>query len=292
MPASLRATMKIGFNLLLWTTHFVDAQFPILRDLKKTGFDGVEIPIFDTSDPEHFKKIGKALADNGLESTAVTVAPDEAHSPTSTVAKNRKGALEHLKRVIDCGHNAGIKLLCGPYYQVLGVFTGKGPQPDEMERAAEVHRPLADYAAKAGIHLAIEPLNRFESHFLNTMEQAKAYVKLVNHPNFKTMFDTFHTNIEERDPLGALKKHLDVVSHIHISANDRGVPGKTHNGEGLIKPVLQLLQAKKYKGYVTIEAFGSALPDLAAATRVWRPFFKTEKEVYRDGFKYIKECLA
>jgi D-psicose/D-tagatose/L-ribulose 3-epimerase len=155
-----------------------------------------------------------------------------------------------------------------------------------------VHRPLADYAAKAGIHLAIEPLNRFESHFLNTMEQAKTYVKLVDHPNFKTMFDTFHTNIEERDPVGALKKNLDVISHIHISANDRGTPGKTHNGESIIRPVLQHLKAKKYKGYVTIEAFGSALPDLAAATRVWRPFFRNEQEVYRDGIKFIRNCLA
>jgi D-psicose/D-tagatose/L-ribulose 3-epimerase len=283
--------MKIGFNLLLWTTHFVESQFPILQQLKKTGYHAAEIPIFDTSNPNHFKKIGQALSDCGLESTAVTVSPDEAHNPTSRVAKNRKGALDHLKRVIDCGHAAGIQLLCGPYYQVLGTFTGKGPSADEMKWAADVHRPLADYAAKAGIHLAIEPLNRFESHFLNTMEQAKAYVKLVNHKNFKTMFDTFHSNIEERNPVQALEKSLDVVSHIHISANDRGTPGKTHNAANIIQPVIALLKKKKYKGYLTIEAFGRALPDLAAATRVWRPFFKTEQEVYRDGMKYIMSCL-
>jgi D-psicose/D-tagatose/L-ribulose 3-epimerase len=284
--------MKIGFNLLLWTTHFVESQFPLLTKLRKTGYDGVEIPIFDTSDPGHFKKIGQALKDNGLESTAVTVSPDEAHNPISPVAKNRKGGLDHLKRVIECGHNAGIKLLCGPYYQVLGVFTGKGPTPDEMKRAAEVHRPLADIAQKAGILLAIEPLNRFESHFLNTMAQGAAYVKYVNHPNFKTMFDTFHSNIEERDPVGALAKDFGSVAHIHISANDRGVPGRTHNAASIIKPVIELAKKKKYKGYLTVEAFGSALPDLAAATRVWRPFFKNEEEVYREGIKYIKACIA
>ncbi len=285
--------MKFGFNLLLWTTHFVESQFSILAKLKKTGYNGVEIPIFDTSDTAHFKKIGQALKDNGLEATAVTVSPDEAHNPTSPVKANRKGGLDHLKRVAECGSNAGIKLLCGPYYQVLGTFTGKGPQPDEMKRAADdVHRPFAAIAQKAGFLCGIEPLNRFESHFMNTMEQAAAYVKLVNHDNFKTMFDTFHANIEERDPLGALKKNFAVVKHIHISANDRGTPGKTHNGPGLIKPVLDFLKAKKYQGYATVEAFGSALPDLAAATRVWRPFFKTEAEVYRDGLNYIKACLA
>jgi D-psicose/D-tagatose/L-ribulose 3-epimerase len=82
------------------------------------------------------------------------------------------------------------------------------------------------------------------------------------------------------------------VAHIHISANDRGTPGKTHNGPGLIEPVIELAKKKKYKGYLTVEAFGSALPDLAAATRVWRPFFKSEEEVYRDGFKYIKRCIG
>ena len=284
--------MKTGFNLLLWTTHFVEAQFPILATLKKTGYDAVEIPIFDNSDPAHFAKIGQALKDNGLASTAVTVSPDEEHNPISPVAANRKAALEHLKKVIDCGQAAGIHLLCGPYYQVLGTFSGTGPTADEIEWGSEVHRELADYAQQAGIVLSIEPLNRFESYFLNTLEQARHYVEKVNHPNFKTMFDTFHTNIEEKDPLGSLAASLDIVNHIHISANDRGTPGKSHNGATLIKPVLQLLKSRNYTGCVTIEAFGSALPDLAAATRVWRPFFPNEAEVYTDGLAYIRECLA
>jgi D-psicose/D-tagatose/L-ribulose 3-epimerase len=280
--------MKVGFNLLLWTTHFVESQFDILTKLKNTGYDGVEIPIFDNSDPGHFKKIGQALKDNGLESTAVTVCPDEAHNAISPVAAHRQGALDHLKKVIDCGHAAGIKLLCGPYYQVLGNFTGAFPTETELEHAAEVHRPLADYAQQAGISLAIETLNRFESHLLNTMEQGKAYVKRVNHPNFGTMYDTFHANIEEKNPLAALKDNLDVVRHIHISANDRGTPGKDHCP---IRETIAIAKAGGYNDYLTIEAFGGSLPDLAAATRVWRAFFKNEEEVYTDGYAFIKSCL-
>jgi D-psicose/D-tagatose/L-ribulose 3-epimerase len=280
--------MKVGFNLLLWTTHFVESQFDILTKLKATGYDGVEIPIFDNSDTGHFKKIGQALKDNGLESTAVTVCPDEEHNAISSVAAHRQGALDHLKKVIDCGHAAGIHLLCGPYYQVLGNFSGAFPTETELEHAAEVHRPLADYAQQAGITLAIEPLNRFESPLLNTMEQAKSYVQRVNHPNFGTMYDTFHANIEEKKPLEALKNSLDVVRHIHISANDRGTPGKDHCPT---PETIAIAKAAGYHGYLTIEAFGGSLPDLAAATRVWRAFFASEEEVYTDGYAFVKSCI-
>jgi D-psicose/D-tagatose/L-ribulose 3-epimerase len=281
--------MKVGFNLLLWTTHFVESQFDILTKLKATGYDGVEIPIFDNSDTGHFRKIGEALKDNGLESTAVTVCPDEEHNAISSVAAHRQGALDHLKKVIDCGHAAGIHLLCGPYYQVLGNFSGAFPTETELEYAAEVHRPLADYAQQAGITLAIEPLNRFESHLLNTMEQAKSYVQRVNHPNFGTMYDTFHANIEEKKPLEALKNSLDVVRHIHISANDRGTPGKDHCPT---PETIAIAKAAGYNGYLTIEAFGGSLPDLAAATRVWRSFFSSEEEVYTDGYAFVKACIG
>src|ERR1700710_492335 len=77
---SLTFPMKIGFNLLLWTGHVTEANFPILKKLKATGYDGVEIPIFDTSDAEHFSKIGKVIKDEGLECTAVTILPDEPHN--------------------------------------------------------------------------------------------------------------------------------------------------------------------------------------------------------------------
>lgn len=281
--------MKIGFNLLLWTTHLTESQFGILGTLAKVGYNGVEIPIFDPSDPAHFAKIGQALKDNGLESTAVTVCPEKAKSCNSADKSDRDGALEHLKRVIDCGHKAGIKLLCGPYYQVLGDFTGNPVTRDEWLRGAEVHRPLADYAQQAGITLAIEPLNRFEAHFLNTMQQAREYVKLVDHPNFWTMYDTFHANIEEKQPLAALTHGMDVVRHIHISANDRGTPGRDHTP---IRETVAIARQHGYQGYFTIEAFGSALPDLAAATRVWRDLFTAPEEVYTEGYALLKSCAG
>lgn len=286
---SFNPAMKIGFNLLLWTGHVTEENFPLLEKLKATGYDGVEVPIFDPSNPEDFRRLGKALSDNGLQSAAVTVCPDQAHSLISPNAADRQAGVEHLKRVIDCGHLAGIQNLCGPYYQELGNFTGDAPTDTERAHAAECHRLLAEHAQQAGIRLTIESLNRFECHFLNTMEQASAYVKQVNHPNFFTMYDTFHANIEEKDPLGVIEPNLDVIRHVHISANDRGTPGKDHTP---IRETIQILKKNGYDQWLVIEAFGRSLPALAAATRVWRDFFPNTEEVYEFGYQYIRECLA
>lgn len=280
--------MKIGFNLLLWTGHVTESDFHLFKKLKAVGYDGVEIPIFDTSDPSHFAKIGTELKNNGLQCTAVTILPDEPHNAISPDAANRQGAIDHLKRVIECGHNAGVQTLCGPYYQVLGQFSGKFPSEDELNRAAEVHRAIAPVAQAAGIRNAIEALNRFESHLLNTMAQAASYVRRVNHPNFGTMYDTFHANIEEADPIAAIDTvfRTGKLNHVHISENDRGTPGRGHAN---ITGAIHKLKSLGYNGWLTIEAFGSALPDLAAATRVWRDFFPSPEQVYREGYALIRK---
>ncbi len=282
--------MKIGFNLLLWTGHVTESDYPLFEKLKAVGYDGVEIPIFDVSSPAHFKATGQAIKDCGLECTAVTVLPDEAHNAISPEAANRQGAIDHLKRVIECGHAAGVQTLCGPYYQVLGQFTGKFPTETELEHAASVHRAIAGEAQAAGIKNAIEALNRFESHLLNTMEQAASYVERVNHPNFGTMYDTFHANIEEKDPIGCIETVYKTgkLHHIHISENDRGTPGRGH---APCREAIRKARALGYDGWLTIEAFGGALPDLAAATRVWRDFFSSPEEVYTEGYRLIRDTL-
>lgn len=283
--------MKIGFNLLLYTGHVTEANYAVIEKLKKSGYDGVELPIFDVSQPAHFSTIGKVLKDNGLECTAVTVLPDESHNAISPIAANRQGAIDHLKRVIECCHNAGVQTLCGPYYQVLGQFTGAFPTETELNHAAEVHRAIAPVAQAAGVKCAIEALNRFESHLLNTMEQAASYVKRVDHPNFGTMYDTFHANIEEKSPLAAIDTVFasGKLNHVHISENDRGTPGRGHIN---LTEQIQHLKRIGYDGWMTIEAFGSALPDLAAATRVWRDFFPSTEQVYEEGIQVIRKALA
>jgi D-psicose/D-tagatose/L-ribulose 3-epimerase len=277
--------MKVGFNMLLWTTHVTDDDLPLLESIKKAGYDGVEIPIFE-GEPAHFQKVGQAIKDNGLGCTSVTVIPDEEHNPVSADAGHRQAAVEYLKWAIDCSEALGSDVLCGPFYQPLGVFTGEPPTEEEKQRAAEVHRQAAELAAKAKVMLGVEFLNRFECYFLNTMADAAEHVKRVNHPNCQVMFDTFHANIEEKDPVGCITQHIDVIKHVHISENDRGTPGKGHiDWPGTFKA----LRSGGYDQWLVIEAFGRALPDLAAATRVWRDFFPSRDGVYIEGLKFIKE---
>jgi hypothetical protein len=190
--------MKVGFNLLLWTPFVTEEHFGILPKLKATGYDGVEVPLF-AGDVTHYKKVAKALKDNGLKCTTCTVMPDEEHNPISADPKHRQGAVDYLKWAVDCNAALGSEVLCGPMYQPLGsrFFSGKGPTAEEKDRAAEVHRKAGDFAKGANLQLALECLNRFECYFLNILDDAAAHAKRVNHPNVGIMYDSFHQRRRE-----------------------------------------------------------------------------------------------
>jgi D-psicose/D-tagatose/L-ribulose 3-epimerase len=279
--------MKTGMNLLLWTTHVTNDHFPILAKLKKAGFDGVEIPIFEGS-RDHYQAIRKELDKQGLSCTTVAVATPEAN-PISNDAAVREAAAERLKWIIEMTATLGGDFLVGPYHSPLAVFSGTGPTEDENKRAADVLRRAADEGQKAGVRLGIEYLNRFECYFLTTAADAKALVQRVNHPNFKMMYDTFHANIEEKDVAKAIASVADSIVHVHISENDRGTPG---TGHVQWDETFGALRQAKYDGWLVIEAFGRALPALAAATRVWRDLFPAAEEVYTQGLRFMKEKWA
>ena len=276
--------MKVGMNLLLWTAFVTEEHFPILEKIKKTGYDGVEIPLFD-GDAEHYKKIKKELDNLGLGCTTVTVVNAETN-PISPDASIRKAALDRIKWALDMTSVMGGDLLAGPYHSALGVFSGQPPTADERKRAVEVLTQAADHAQKVNVKIAIEYLNRFECYFLTNAMDAKNLVREINHPYFGTMYDTFHANIEEKNISQAIASMEDTYVHVHISENDRGTPGSGHVHWD---ETFKALRKAKYDGWLTIEAFGRALPDLAAATKIWRDMFPSPEDVYGNGFKFIKE---
>lgn len=279
--------MKYGFNLLLWTGHVTEEHVPIFKALKKAGYDGVELPLFEGT-PEHYARLGDHLDKIGLERSTVSVL-GAGHNPLSSDKAQQAAALERAKWAVDCTAALGATILAGPMHSEIGYFTGGGATTQEHKRGVAFHRRAGDHAAKKNVRFAVEALNRFECYFLNTMQQLSNHLDEVDHPNIKAMYDTFHSNIEEKDPVAAIKTIRKHMIHVHISENDRGTPGKGHVPWA---ETFKGLKAAKYDGWMTIEAFGRAIPALAAATRVWRDFFPAKEEVYKFGLKTMKSGWA
>jgi D-psicose/D-tagatose/L-ribulose 3-epimerase len=279
--------MRTGMNLLLWSTHVTTEHFPILAKLKKAGFDGVEIPLFE-GDAAHYQLLRRELDKLGLQCTTVTCVGPEAN-PISPEAAIRKAAVKQLKWAIEMTAILGGDIMAGPFHSPLAVFSGTGPTEDEKKRGADVLRQSAEEAKKAGVMLAIESLNRFECYFLTTAADAKALVQRVEHPNFRMMYDTFHAHIEEKNVSEAIAATADSIVHVHISENDRGTPG---TGQVRWDDTFRALRKAKYDNWLVIESFGRALPALAAATKVWRDLFPRAEEVYTQGLRFIKEKWA
>jgi len=278
---------KFGMNLLLWTTHVTEKDFATMQAIKKTGYDGVEIPVFE-GDAGHYAKVKKTLDDLGLGCTTVTVMSAD-KDPVSKAPAVRAKALDHLKWAIDMTAALGGDALCGPLHSALGVFSGKSATDDERKRSADVLRKAGEFAQSAGLKLSIEYLNRFENYLLTTADECAAHVVRIDHPGVGMMWDTFHAHIEEKDSPKALKRVAKHVTHVHISENDRGTPG---SGQVDWEATWSALGKAKYDGWLTIEAFGRALPDLAAATRVWRDLFGKPQDVYGNGLKFMKKCWS
>jgi D-psicose/D-tagatose/L-ribulose 3-epimerase len=280
--------MKIGMCMFLWTTQVTRAHEALLRDIKAAGFDGVEIPIFEGT-PDQFADLGKLLDEIGLERTAVAAMGDPSMNLISADSAERQAGIEHMKWVIDCTAALGADTVSGPLHSTLGHFSGEGPSAAEWSRAVEALKAIGNHAATKGVTIGLEALNRFECYLVNTMDDLSRLVDDVGHPNIKAMYDTFHANIEEADPIGAFTRNLRNIVHVHISENDRGVPGR---GNIPWAETFAAIKSSGYDGWLTIEAFGRGLPDLAAATKVWRDFAESPEAVYRDGYMHIARSWA
>ena len=277
--------MKIGMCMFLWTTSVGRKHEKLLRDIRQTGFDGVEIPIFEGK-PDDYRRLGELLDRIGLERTAVSAMGDPAMNLISPDQATRRRGIEYMKWAIDCAEALGANTLSGPLHSTLGQFSGNGPTAAELKRSVSSQRAIGDHAAKHGVTIGLEALNRFECYLVNTMDDLAAHIDAIGHPNIRAMYDTFHSNIEEADPIGAFTRNRDRIVHVHISENDRGVPGR---GNIPWAETFRALRENGYDGWLTIEAFGRALKDLAAATKVWRDFSETPEAVYRDGYRHIRD---
>ena len=280
--------MKLGINLLCLTDFVEERHLDNIGRLRDLGYDGVEVPVLSGT-ISHYERLGRELDGLGLGRSTTSIVPTPEANPVSCDAEVRARGLSHLDWALDCAIALGAESMGGPFHAPIGFFTGRGASEDELKYGADAHHALAERAAANGMHLSLEPLNRFETYFLNTMEQARAYVDRVAHPAFKIMYDTFHANVEERRPEAAIRLIGQDIGVFHVSENDRGIPGRGHIEFGAMFTVLKEIG---YDGWLTLEAFGAGLPAIATATRVWRPLFPDFDTLFSESATFIRKTWA
>lgn len=278
--------MKYGMNLLLWSGEVTEDLMPICEKLKAMGFDGVELPMFNLD--LDYAAIGKRLDDLGLQRTAVTIR-NEGDNPISPDSSVRAQGVELNKKTLDCCAAVGAETLVGPFHSAIGVFSGAPRTDDEWKWGVESMRQTAEYAGQVGVKLGVEALNRFECYFLNCHADSAAFVREVDHPACGMMYDTFHSNIEEKSVTKAVRAGGDKLYHVHISENDRSTPGA---GGVNWQENFDAIKGTGYDGWLVIEAFGLALPEIAAATKIWRRMFEDELTLAEQGLAFMKEEIG
>jgi D-psicose/D-tagatose/L-ribulose 3-epimerase len=279
--------MRYGINLLLWGANIGESHYGLLQNIKNWGYDGVEIPTFN-ADEARYKALGKKLKDMGLACTTCVIVQKETN-PVDPDAGVRAKSVDFLKQMVDHNVTVGSTLMMGPFSTPVGALVGRGRTDDEWKRAVEVFQKVAPYAQQAGIPLALEYLNRFEHYFINDTATAAKFIDDVGHPSFKLHYDTFHANIEEKKIPEAIKAGGKRIAHVHISENDRSTPGEGHVHWD---ETFAGLAALNYDGWLMVEAFGCALPEIAGATCIWRNMFPNEEYLAKNGLAFMKKNVA
>ena len=275
--------MKFGINTFLWGANFGPSDFRRLPKIKEAGFNGIEFAVLD---PPNFPAaaIRKELERVGLESTAVGIIPGGLHLGSSDAAV-RSRAQQHVKACIERTAEAGAKQLSGPMYSPVGFHTGVRRTADEWKYAVESWQALAPTAAAAGVEIGIEPLNRFETYFLNTAADAAKFCDAVGHPSVGILFDTFHANIEEKTVGEALRVSSKHLKHLHTCENDRGIPGSGHVAW---QEFFTTIKEIGYNRWMTIESFGFSLGELSAAAAIWRDLAPSVDDIAFDGLTFLR----
>jgi len=279
----------IGANTWIWVSPPTDELLAnVVPQLATWGFDLVELPVENPGDWDP-ARTGDLLRRFGLGVTvcaAMGPGRDLTTSDRETVAATH-GYLQYL---IDAAATVGGTVVAGPLYAPVGR-TGRlsdGERGGMLDRLVENLRPLADHAGERGVTLAVEPLNRYETNLLNTAAQVLAVVERVDHPACGILLDTFHMNIEEKQPAAAIRAVGSRLVHFHACGVDRGTPGADHTDWPAIAGALREIA---YQGPVVIESFTAENETIATAASIWRPLAATQDEIAVEGLAFLRRTL-
>ena len=281
--------IQYGINTFIWASPFQTKDLHYLDHAKALGLDLVEIPIESAGDVD-YDAAAEAYARTGLACTACAVM-GAGRDPSHPDEKIQQAGIAYLKHCIDGTARMGGKFAVGPLYAAVGRQWQQTPEQRvaDLALAAKNLRVAADYAEKKGVRLALEPLNRFETSFINLTEQALELMHLIDSPAVGLMMDTFHANIEEKHLGKALEMAGDKLWHVHANENDRGTPGTGHVAWPEVAAALKKIN---FSGAMVIESFSTEVKEIARAAAVWRPLAPTADGLAVDGMAFLKQLMA
>lgn len=279
---------KFGINTFLFVSPFTDKEVSLFPKFKSWGFDAVELAIEDAAHINP-KIVKMALDDNGLVCGSICAAMGPGRDLRGS-AEEQQTSLKYLKGVLEIMPELGCPVLAGPLYSSVGRAEAiPEEQKQEQWKIVAAHlRDLSEYAMQRNLTLAIEPLNRFETDFINTCNQGLQMIKDVDSHALKLHLDTFHMNIEEKDQAKAIKEAGEHLGHFHACGSDRGTPGKDQINWTSIKQALKQIE---YKGDIVIESFTQDVKVIAKAAAIWRKIEPSQEEIAVDGVNFLKSCL-
>jgi D-psicose/D-tagatose/L-ribulose 3-epimerase len=282
--------MKIGVNGWVWSSPVNTEEFAKLAPkVAKMGFDLFEFGIEGTADLD-YAGAGAIARDNKLAiSVCAAMGPDrDLIHPDAGIRTN---GMDYVRHCIEAAKTIGATNVVGPLYSAVG----RTWQSTEEERKRDTDllvkqlKELSAHAGDQGVMLCVEPLNRFETSFMNLAQQAIDVVDRVDHPACGILLDTFHMNIEERSVGEAIKAAGTRLKHLHGCENDRGAPGSGHVPWNEVRDALKAID---YDGPVVIESFTSKVKTIARAAAIWRSFSPTQDALAEDGLRFLRQLLA
>lgn len=278
--------MKIGVSAFAWTSSFKQSHLCLLPAIREHGLDAFEIPMFDPA-AVAAADLRRAFEAYDLACTVCAILP-AGINPISPDASVRKKSLAHLVRCIETSAELGAHLIAGPLFAPIGYLPGRRRNGEEWMWAIETFQSLRGLLEANDMTLAIEPVNRSETFFLNTGAEASALCEAVDHPRIGVTVDTFHANIEEKNIAEAVRSLGKRLKHLHVSENDRGLLGSGHvDFPGIVAALRQI----DYDGFLMIEGFGYSPNEPDSLGALWGDLHISPEDIAFLGADYLRRLL-
>lgn len=279
-------TRRFGVNTWVWTSPLTDAALAELAPrIAGWGFDVVELPVENPGDWDP-SRAAKVLGDHGLGAAVALVMGDGRElvdTDGDTVGRTR----DYLRHVVDVAATVGAPAIAGPAYASVGRTWRMTPD-ERAGRYAELRDglgPVVEHARAAGVTVAVEPLNRYETSLINTVDQALEAIEGLPADGIGLALDVYHMNIEEQSVTGAIARAASRIAHVQVCANDRGAPGADHlDWPGIVAA----LDAAGYDGPLVIESFTADNATIATAASIWRPLAASQDAIAVDGLSFLR----